>query len=231
MPSLRLIAWNCRSGALTTRLSELAEHSPDIVFLQECAPARNLTPGHNFAARSINKSKGIALGSLSADYRFTKLRARPDAGKAAIAGSVTGPVSFTALGIWSQGPGYAADALRSLDAYRNLLRSGPAVVMGDLNSGTCLFRQEDVSKNHRRLTDALAAIGLVSAYHAFHKVEHGRETHATYRHQFKQQQPWHIDFCFVPAGWIEHLVEVQVVEDAWGLKSDHVPLKVDLRLP
>jgi endonuclease/exonuclease/phosphatase family metal-dependent hydrolase len=231
VPSLRLITWNCRSGSVTARLAELAPHAPDVVFVQECAPTPSLGPHRQVLTRSINRSKGIALGSLNPAYRLAELKRRRGSGKAAIASAVAGPVPFTALGIWSQGPGYADDAIRSLDAYARRLRSGPAVVMGDLNSGTCLHRKESPSRNHRRLIDALAGLGLVSAYHAFHRVEHGRETHATYRHQFKTSQPWHIDFCFVPAGWVEHLVDVQVLDDAWSLKSDHVPLKVDLRLP
>jgi endonuclease/exonuclease/phosphatase family metal-dependent hydrolase len=216
---------------LTTRLAEQAPLAPDVVFVQECAPAQHLAPDAHVLTRSINGSKAIALGSLNPHYRLGELKRRRGAGNAVIASSVTGPVAFTALGIWSQAPAYAGDAMRSLDAYAGLLRSGPAVVMGDLNSGTCLHRDESPSRNHRRLISALAGLGLVSAYHAFHRVEHGRETHATYRHQFKASQPWHIDFCFIPAAWVEHLVDVQVVDEAWGLKSDHVPLKVDLRLP
>jgi len=231
VPALRLIAWNCRSGSLATRVSELAEYSPDIVFVQECVPVANPTSLRNFVTRSIAASKGIALGSSNPAYRLTELKRRRDAGKAVIAGSVTGPVSFTAIGIWSQAPDYANDAIRSLDAYRDLLRSGPAVVMGDLNSGTCLYRNESPSKNHLRLVKALADVELVSAYHAFHAVGHGREKHPTYRHQFKASQPWHIDFCFVPRTWCQFIVDVQVIDGRhWAAASDHLPLKVHIEL-
>jgi hypothetical protein len=53
---------------------------------------------------------------------------------------------------------------------------------------------------------------LVSAYHAFHAVEHGHESQPTYRHQFKTSQPWHIDFGFVPVAWMNHLVSVEVID-------------------
>jgi len=39
---LRLIAWNCHHGSLSTRLAELASFSPAIVFLQECRPVEAL---------------------------------------------------------------------------------------------------------------------------------------------------------------------------------------------
>jgi endonuclease/exonuclease/phosphatase family metal-dependent hydrolase len=136
MPSLRLITWNCHHGSLSSRLCELAEYSSDIVFLQECTPAETLPlVGQVFARRRVGSRKGIALASLNADYHLEELEPRADSGRAVVAAGVTGRVSFTALGMWSQGPEYVDDVMRTLDAYAVLLRSGPAVVMGDLNSG------------------------------------------------------------------------------------------------
>jgi hypothetical protein len=125
MPALRLIAWNCHHGSLSTRLSDLAAYSPHIVFLQECAPAGPLPIKGQVFARRVGPRKGIALGSLHADYHLEKLKLRPNSGRAVVAAAVTGPVSFTALGIWSQGPRYVDDVMRTLDAYAGLLRSGP----------------------------------------------------------------------------------------------------------
>ena len=231
-PSLRLIAWNCRSGSLSTRLSELAEHSPDIVFLQECLPAETLPLAGQFFARRIGPQKGIALGSLNREYRLEEMDSRAHSGRAVIAATVTGPVSFNVIGIWSQGPHYVDDLMRTLNAYADLLTKSPSVVMGDLNSGTCLNRSRSPSKGHSRVVGALADLGLVSAYHALHDVGHGQEAHATYRHQFKASQPWHIDFCFVPSNWAANLRRVEVIDDEnWATRSDHLPLLVDLRPP
>jgi endonuclease/exonuclease/phosphatase family metal-dependent hydrolase len=222
MQSLRLIAWNCHHGLLSTRLSELAEYTA----------AETLPLVGQVIARRIAPLKGIALGSLKADYRLAELELRADSGRAVVAAAVTGPVSFTAVGIWSQGPKYVDDVMRTLDAYASVLRSGPAVVMGDLNSGTDLNGPRSSSKGHASIVGALADIGLVSAYHAFHRVGHGYETHPTYRHQFKSSQPWHIDFCFVPVSWVDRLVGVEVIDgENWTVQSDHLPLMVDLRLP
>ena len=232
MPLLRLIAWNCHHGSLSTRLYELAEHSPDIVFLQECTPTETLPLLGQIVARRVGPRKGIALGSLNANYHLAELEPRAESGRAVVAAAVTGPVSFTALGIWSQKPEYVGDVMRTLDAYAGLLRSGPAVVMGDLNSGTHLNGKHSPSRGHSRIVNALADLGLVSAYHAFHDVEHGHETHPTYRHQFKASQPWHIDFCFVPTSWVDCLLSVEVIDgEGWAVRSDHLPVAVNLRLP
>ena len=98
-----------------------------------------------------------------------------------------------------------------------------------MNSGTNLSTRQTPSKGHSRIVDALADIGLVSAYHAFHTVAHGQEMHPTYRHQHNPAKPCHIDFCFVPVGWARQLVAVEVFDGKeWAEKSDHLPLRVDL---
>jgi hypothetical protein len=228
MPSLRLISWNCHHGSLSTRLAELAAFAPAIVFLQECRPIETLPLMGPFLAQRVNAQKGIALASLGADYHLEKLRARANRGRAVIGATVSGPEPFTALGIWSQGPRYVDDVMRTLKAYDRVLRSGPAIVMGDLNSGTNLAGTGPPSKGHARILGALADRGLVSAYHAFHRFEHGQERHPTYLHQRKPSKPWHIDFCFVPAGWL--VVGVEVLDgQEWATKSDHLPLKVDVQ--
>ena len=227
---LRLIAWNCHHGSLTTRLADLASLSPGIVFLQECRPCDALDSVAPFVTRRINVRKGIALGSLDSRYSLARLRRRANGGKAVLAATVTGPVSFAVLGIWSQGPRYVDDVMRTLDAYSRVLRSGPAVVMGDLNSGTNLAGKKSINKRHSRIVAAFADHGLVSAYHAFHQVEHGEETHPTYLHQRNASKPWHIDFCFVPVDWVVNLVHVELLNgNAWTTTSDHLPLMVDVR--
>src|SRR6185295_8842547 len=74
----------------------------------------------------------------------------------------------------------------------NLLRAAPAVVMGDFNSGTSLTRTPRQHGAHRRLLDEFHDLGLVSAYHAYHGIDHGDEPHATYFHLYKPDRPWHI---------------------------------------
>lgn len=230
--SIRFIAWNCQSGSPDTRLAELAHLAPAIVFLQECRPLEQVPRPSRFVMRLTNARKCIALGSLDPNYRIVKLRSRTNSGSAVLGATVAGPTSFSVLGIWARGPRYADDVMKTLDAYRTVLRSGPAVVMGDLNSGTNLAGERSISSGHVRIVNALADLGLVSAYHAFYRVEHGHETHPTYHHQRKRSQPWHIDFCFLPAGWARNLAAVEILDGKdWAARSDHLPLQVDVRLP
>src|SRR5437016_5111354 len=86
---------------------------------------------------------------------------------------------------------------------------------------------EQRASRSRRLRDDMS-LGLVSAYHAFHGVEHGREAHPTYYHLGKLHDPWHIDFCFVPASWASQIKTVHVGGPDEMITSDHRPVLVEL---
>jgi endonuclease/exonuclease/phosphatase family metal-dependent hydrolase len=137
------------------------------------------------------------------------------------------------IGLWTRKLNdYANEALRIIERRDALFRRGPTVVMGDFNSGTHLIsgRREAVSRPHGRLVAALEARGLVSAYHAFHRVAHGSETHATYYHRFDRADRWHIDFCFVPSAWAGRIARVEVGGPKAHTTSDHRPVMVEVGL-
>jgi endonuclease/exonuclease/phosphatase family metal-dependent hydrolase len=227
MRPVRFITWNCRSGSVDVRLAQLNKYGPDVVFLQECAPTE-LTP----CTCRVNARKGIALVGVSRDFELSPLIASVDAGRASVAASFADPDGFSVIGIWGQPPHYVDDVLRTLHAHSATLRQGRAIVMGDFNSGTHLRRRRTVSAGHQKIVKTCSELGLVSAYHAFHRVQHAQEKHATYYHQFKSTQPWHIDYCFVPTAWVNGLMNVQVLTGtSWARHSDHRPLIVDLMPP
>ena len=224
MRSVRFITWNCRSGSLDVRLGQLEKFRPDVVFLQECAPTET-TP----CTCRVNARKSIALVGVSSDFQLSPLPASVTAGRASVAASFDGRDAFSVIGIWNQLPNYADDVLRTLDAHSARLRQGRTVVMGDFNSGTKLRGTRSASAGHQKIVKTCSDLGLVSAYHAFNNVEHARERHATYYHQFKATQPWHIDYCFVPTAWLKGLMNVRVLNGKiWASHSDHRPLIVDL---
>ena len=222
---MRLITWNCRHGSLNERVAQLATASPDLVFVQEWAPARSDTTG--FLARLVNARKGIALGSLNPAFRLRRLNIPQGCGQAVMAARVKDEHhDFTMLGIWARGPRFADDVLSSLQAYGRLLRRRPSIVLGDLNSGTRQYGTPYVSRGHSRIVDELSRYGLESAYHRTHNVAHGGEKDPTYRHQMNVSLPWHIDFCFVPRQWT--IQTARVIDSDWALTSDHNALVIDV---
>jgi endonuclease/exonuclease/phosphatase family metal-dependent hydrolase len=72
---------------------------------------------------------------------------------------------------------------------------------------------------------------MISAYHANRSAEPGKEDDPTLFWQWKHDQPFHCDFCFVPAAWSEAISGVAVGSfDEWVATktSDHVPLTVTI---
>jgi endonuclease/exonuclease/phosphatase family metal-dependent hydrolase len=232
MASLRVMTWNCRSGSSVRRLAELAEYDPHVVFLQECGPVHEPDSPHVVCSRALNAHKSIALIVPAASCRSVARPVVEGGGRAAIAAQVVQPALFTILGIWARGPDYVADVIRTLRANEPLIRDGPAIVIGDFNSGSNLDpRRASATRRHHHLLDLCAELDLVSAYHAFHQVDPGNEPDATYFHQFKRSRRWHIDLCFVPRSWVPSLVNVAVVDGRkWARRSDHRPLLVEVGL-
>ena len=228
MALLRLITWNCRSGSIGRRLSELAEFNADLIFLQECGPPDDQAAASVVRSHTINGRKHVALMARP-PCRCVPSATTMGGGRAAIAARVVAPIDFRVAGIWAQGPRYVDDVLLTLRAEKEAISRQPTVVLGDLNSGARLGRRASPTRHHARVLDVCRELGLVSAYHAFHRVAAGAEAHATYFHQFKRGRPWHIDFCFVPQAWMPGLVNVAVIDGRrWARRSDHRPLVVEI---
>ncbi len=105
-------------------------------------------------------------------------------------------VPFTLINLWTlPHPSSEAYALTALAACGP---SYPTIVIGDFNSTPALASQRiSYTRMVRHLRDEF---GLVSADHAHHGVEHGRETHPTYFDRRQEGSQFHIDYCFVPEG-------------------------------
>jgi len=230
VPALQLLAWNCHHGSLESRLTDVATLSPDIAFIQEYLPSAADDGRAGAVTRRVGPRKGVALVSLNSAYTLTPRTLKRTCGRGVVAAAVKGPLSFNVIGIWAQGPPYAADVLKTVTACRNIIRAAPTVIMGDFNSGSKLFNTPRPTRRHAPIVDALSTLGLVSAYHTFHKVKVAEEPQATYRHLFKAEQPWHIDLCFVPQVWVPRIERVDVIDsEPWRRASDHAPLCVGVR--
>ena len=145
---------------------------------------------------------------------------------------MTGPQSFHLLAVWDfyyamSGEGPLLQALRR---YRDFLISAPAVVAGDFNNHPIWDKPGRVT-NHANTVKAMTELGLVSAYHAFHKIDSGKEAEPTlyWRNRKEDGPKHHIDYCFVSKSWAGRLRHVAVGSfDPWIKLSDHMPLIVDL---
>jgi hypothetical protein len=128
----------------------------------------------------------------------------------------------------SRGP---RPTLLALRAYASLLMDHPSIMVGDLNNHVRWDKPGKVS-NHANAVTVSAALGLVSAYHAFHGLEHGAERHPTlyWRDRTLTGPTFHIDYAFVPkvtTGLLRHVAVGSYAKWLAGGLSDHAPLIVD----
>lgn len=211
---MRLTTWNCQHGTIEDRLAQLQPLAPDLVALQECRRPAFASP--NAIWSGTLDPKGIAVASINPSLRLERLEVT--VAPTALPVLVHGPEPFVLLAVWTLPPyeKFAIEAVRACAAV-GVSRDLPMLVMGDLN----------VIPTRERLRMFREEFGLVSAYHAFHKVDPGAEAHPTHYWKRKQSSPWHIDYCFVPEGWVPKLRDVQVGGfDEWP-DSDHRPLTIE----
>ena len=226
---MRLVTWNCCRGPLEKKASLLEALSPDIAVLQECAkPAVESDACLWFGD---NPRQGIAVVAKE-PYRVQRIEPRKRVPKYIVPVAVSGPVAFTLLAVWSKGAqtySYVEAVIRAARMYRPLIEASPTVLIGDLNSNVFWDSEHKPGWNHSALVAQLARMDLVSAYHEFHDEDHGRETKPTYYFLWKEDRPYHLDYCFLPREWMKRVCQVEIGSyDEWRSHSDHRPLLVDI---
>jgi exodeoxyribonuclease-3 len=241
---VRIVVWNCNM-ALHRKCDALLALRPDVAVVCECAApdrfrARRSAPWIDNEPVWIgqNPNKGLAV------FTFNGYSARlcesyyPNLRYIAPV-HISGPLECNLLAVWAQNAsaGYTRKhqlgPLRTaLSRYRSFLSERPAIVAGDLNSNV-IWDKPGWRVNHMTKVGILERLGLVSAYHTIRGEPHGTETTPTlyWRDRTKDGPTYHIDYVFVPSGWIGSVTELSIgTWEEWcgaGL-SDHVPVVVDV---
>ena len=154
--------------------------------------------------------------------------------------AVTGPATFNLLAMWSQntraGIRYPSEAFeypcgQVVEAYESLL-DDDCVVAGDFNHHT-RWDEDKQTRDFTAIVDAYRNHGLTSAWHAARDLEIGDSSEpATHWFQYQKDQPYMIDYCFVPSSWTDRIRATWIGGyEAYGStkpRSDHAPLLVDL---
>ena len=229
---MRIVTWNCCRGSVAKKLPLLTDMAPSLVTLQECS--RPTTEDVSTIWFGDPGRHGVAVCAADG-YRISPVPQREEVPRYTVPVQVDGPISFLLLAVWSKTDlhyRYVKAVIRAVECYRDLILAQPTVLIGDFNSNRIWDYKRSPDQNHSGLVRNLAALGLVSVYHEFHGEAQGSETRATLYLLKKKTRPYHIDYCFIPQGWLPYLRSVEVGSyAAWSQFSDHAPLLVDLRLP
>lgn len=220
---MRPISWNCCGKDVDIRLQHLAPLQADLVCLQECRGEHSSVGSVVSSQRSSHKGIAIWVKKACSIVQSTTSLSAPHHVRA----TVTKYGSFNVIGVWThQEPTYPKSLKAVLDAYLDINQM-PTVIMGDFNSHP-QFDRSNRGYTHHELVSDLNQLGLVSAYHHFHRCQPGDESHPTYFHQRKHHQPFHLDYCFVPEAWAHNIESVTIPGFDDFSSSDHRPLIVDL---
>lgn len=224
---MRIVTWNCNRGPANKKFAALDALEFDVAIVQE-VPANRPEPF--LWCGGDEKNGGLGVGVLAkAPFHAQLLPVTSDDRLYAFPIRITGPVEFNLLAVWAQkAPTYVRAMLTALDLYRDFLGDASSVVAGDFNTNSRSDKQRSAA-NHSHVVQKLAEAGLSSAYHWFHGLAHGEETHHTLYYLWHEDDPYHVDYCFVPHSWLEKIRQVTVGSYAdWRDLSDHRPLIVDI---
>lgn len=228
------MTWNCRL-ALHKKADALLALKPDVAVIQECAKPERWQQALGASAalwHGENPAKGIAVLSFG-EWMLEPVELFATDCRLFIPARVRGPLEFNLLGVWtkeaanSRRNSYIGQMHIALDFYRDFLAQQASVVAGDWNSNA-IWDAARPMNNHTHAVVRLVELGMVSAYHTYHRCAHGCEVHMTHRHNLGNR--FHLDYCFVPRAWAQHIGGVQVGGSKWYKLSDHAPLTVDISL-
>jgi exodeoxyribonuclease-3 len=244
---MRLVAWNCNM-ALHRKSAALLALAPDIAVLSECAAPARLAetgaldsldaPASEVAWIGRNPHKGLAV--LARNGYRVRLDDSYRPGLDWIAPvRIDGPAGFNLLAVWAQNfsggvtrKHQVGPLRRALSRYRPFLAERSCLVAGDFNHNV-IWDKPGWRNNHAGAVERLAALGLVSAYHALRGEAAGAEREPTlyWRDRAKHGPTYHIDYVFLPRAWLGRVRAFAVgsFEDWCGAGlSDHAPLLLDL---
>ena len=210
---MRIATWNCYRGDCLVRAAELEPLNADVAVIQECSqPAGRKST--RYAWFGTNPAHGVGVVARR-PFKVTPGPSDPRLDHTAFPAIVSGPTRFHVLAVWAlPRPTYVRALLGALDVYAEFLKAAPSIVVGDFNC-FAQWRGKPPSK-----------------YHVAPERDAEAPERPTHFWRWRERNPFHIDYCFVPAAWGRSIRSVHIgdfAEQHW--RSDHRPVVVDVDLP
>lgn len=237
---MKIITWNCNM-AFRKKAKFILTQQPDILIIPECEHPDKLTFDSGTPQPTdvfwygANPNKGVGVFSYG-EYKFNLLDVHdPDLKNILPISVMGGKFDFILFAVWANNPQdkdgqYVTQVWKAIHYYEKLLLNRKIILIGDFNSNT-IWDKPSREGNHSTVVEKLKSKNIFSAYHAFHRQIQGKEKHPTfflYRHQDK---PYHLDYCFASADFIEKLTSVEIgSHQDWAHLSDHSPMTITFDL-
>lgn len=227
-----IVSWNC-GGALRNKFSALQDLLPDIAIVQECEdPSRSASDEYKKWAGNhlwVGDDKNRGLGVFAKPHiSIEPAELQSNGLKTFLPCKIQ--QSILLVGVWTRKTEsydyrFIGQLWKYLHLHKVALEANTSIIMGDLNSNVIWDRRHSLAK-HSDVVRELANIGLESAYHRVRSVPQGKEPDPTFFLQRNLKKPYHIDYAFIPAAWLESCI-VEIGDSTHWLKySDHMPLRV-----
>jgi exonuclease III len=235
---MKLVTWNCQ-GAFRKKYLRIARGAPDLAVIQECEhPDKlkwkgTLPPPTSQLWFGENTNRGLGIFSWS-DLEFSPDTCYDPSIHYCVPVKVSGGHTFNLLAVWAMEHddprlSYVAQVNLAIITYRNFIQDSDTILMGDLNSNP---QQNQLVRlgSHDWVVRALTDLDIVSAYHYFYREPQGRESQSTFFMNRKIEQPFHLDYIFIPRRWLKRLGKVRVGNpQVWLKYSDHCPLFLEIQ--
>jgi len=227
---MRLITWNARKGKFANKAPLLEPLNADIAVIPEIAAPNEQSDQLLWFGDHPNR--GVAVVAAGS-YKLQRMPELPNVPKFVVPVRVIGPMTFVLFAIWTlekQQMRYIRAVATAIKMYEGFFSDSPVVMLGDFNSNSIWDKDHPKLLSHSAVVAQLQCLGLVSAYHHHHGIEHGCELEHTFYLYGHQDKHYHIDYCFLPISWAHSIDAVDIGTFAeWQPHSDHRPLVISIR--
>jgi endonuclease/exonuclease/phosphatase family metal-dependent hydrolase len=225
---MRIVTWNCYRGDVWQRVNQLRDYyEADIVVLQECTEPE--VQDESCIWFGSNPKQGVAVVA-SPSWKVNRGAVHEEVPDSVFPVVVDGPERWHLMAVWAKArPSYVGAILHGMDRYADFMKEVQCLMVGDFNSHYC-FDKKKRKATHAELVNRLGnEFGLVSAYHSSRGRGNDCLEEPTLYWQWKESQPFHIDYCFLPKESAERILSVDIGSyESFASESDHRPLLVEL---
>ena len=230
---LRVVSWNC-ADHFSKKAQALLDLNPSFAIVPEVREHHAGQLGDAYATLWDGEpgNRGL-LVAASEPWRLRIIK-RATARHMVLTQAELGEQKVTLIGVWSMpGPGkYVGTVLSGLDELIGDAGEENVIVAGDFNASARFDSQNAARHSFDHIAQRLHAKGLHSLWHIKEGQVFGQETVPTYYHQWKREQPFHIDFMFASDNLVKRLKSFSIGDfDVWCQNhSDHAPLIAEFDL-